>query len=136
MEDVQFTRFYVEEEELYIKIGNNEFVFNEHASLFLLTACLGYKIGGVRTPLKNRNEYVLSQSFFRAPHAQEIYDAFKQIAIKNNEVNEEGLLKVNTLIEEYAKIGIAKIREILVNPTKKNEELINYILLEFDSELD
>ncbi len=138
MDEVQFSRFNVEDVALYNEIGKegNGFVFSDNASLFLLAACLGYKIGGDRTPLEGKEGGALYQAFFRVPHAQEIYDAFKQIAIKNNEVNEEGLLKVNTIMEEYAKIGIAKLKEILTNPNKKNKDLINYILLEIEPELD
>lgn len=132
MIEAAFDRFYVEKEDfdLYKELEKDEeFPLNHHPEVFILSACIGYEYN-LRERLLKREQLVLKSPVVNLEHGQAIYDAFKCIAKLNNEVDENGNLKVNTLMEEYAKGGFKKLyNEILNEPGKKSANLLNYMLL-------
>ena len=136
MKEVIFDRYYVEEEDfdLYNELEENkEFVLHNHPEVFVLAVCIGYKYN-LREKLLKRKALTLKSSLQNMDYGQTIYDAFKCIATLNNEVDENGNLRVNTLMEEYAKGGFNKLyNEILSEPSNKSDNLLNHMLL--DSEL-
>jgi len=138
MNEVGFSRFYIcesdQDDYAAIKEGQSS-VLSDFGQIFLLAACVGYKYDKREPIVKGeKRERVLYDAFFGKAHAKEIYGAFKQIAIKNQEFDDEGNLKVNTLIEEYANGGFQMLKESIKNRDKVNSELINFILLNFENE--
>lgn len=132
MKEVTFDRYYVEEKDfdLYNELeGNKEFVLHNHPEVFILSACIGYKYN-LRERLLKRKALTLKASILNLDCGQTIYDAFKYVAKLNNDVDENGNLRVNTLMEEYAKGGFNKLyNEILSEPSKESDNLLNYMLL-------
>lgn len=132
MKDVAFDRFYVEEEDfdLYNELEEDkELSLNNHPEVFILSACIGYEYN-LRERLLKPKALTGKLPVFNLEHGQAIYDAFKCIAKLHNEVDENGNLKVNTLMEEYAKGGFKKLyTEILNEPGEKSDNLLNYMLL-------
>ena len=127
-----FDRFYVEKEDfdLYDELEKDkEFPFTYHPEIFLLSACIGYKYN-LRVPLEEPKQLTQKTSVLNLEYAPTIYDAFKSIAIIHKELDENGHLKVKTIMEEFAKGGFRKLYgEILGNSSKKGENLLNYVLL-------
>ena len=132
MKEVEFDRFFVEEEDfsLYTKIEEDGVIpFKKHPEIFMLSACIGYKYGK-RESLNKKKELSQKTSFLNLDDAHTIYNAFKLMANKNGELDPDGNIKVNTIIEEYAKGGFRKlVNEILSEYPDKTESLINYMLL-------
>lgn len=132
MIEAPFDRFYVEEEDfdLYADIeSDKEFPFSYHPEIFLLSACIGYKYN-LRLPIEDPKQLTQKTSVLNLEYAQIIYDAFKSIATIHKELDENGYLKVKTIMEEYAKGGFRKLySEMLGNSPKKGENLLNYVLL-------
>lgn len=137
MRDVKFSRFYIEEEhfDLYQEIESDpSFALEHHPEVFLLSACLGYECA-MKSELSKPKELTLLSSFLNLEGAQEIYDAFRVCAQKLEFTDRDGSLKVNTLIEQYAKSGFEKLYfEILAGPVKKDEALVNHMMLKLRPE--
>lgn len=135
LEEVYFDRFYIEKEDLekYKEIENDkEFALKNHPELFFLSACMGYR-HGKREQLIKREQLTLKSSVLNLHNGSVIYDAFKYIALENNEVDNDGKLKVNAIIEEYAKGGFKKLHDDIIKmPSKKNESLITRILCDIN----
>ena len=135
MQEVAFDRFYVEKDdfEIYKEIEKDkEFVLNNHPEIFLLSACIGYKYN-LREKLVKREQLTQKSSVLNLENAPIIYDAFKCIATEKNEIDEEGNLKVNTMMEECAKGGFRKLYKEILNKTgKKTDNLQNYMMLYLD----
>ena len=134
MDTVEFDRFYVEEEDfsLYNDLEKDkDFIFsgNSHPNLFLLSACLGYRIGQ-KLKLNNRKGLTQKTSVLNVDKAEVIMKAFKIIAEKDGEINESNELLVNKVMEEYAKGGFKKLYNVLNEPSSKNENLQFYMIRE------
>lgn len=137
MRDVDFSRFYVEEEdfERYKELEADEsFALTHHPEVFLLSACLGYEFG-LREELERPKALTLRSSFLNLEGAPEIYDAFRIIARKENFVDADGGLRVNGLIEQFAKGGFSKLyRDVVAGQAAKNQALVNYMMLKLEPE--
>lgn len=132
MREADFDRFRVEESqrELYLAVEADEtFPLSNHGPLLLLAACVGYTYNE-RAKLQKPKELVLKSVFLNCDGAETAYSAFKFVAGKEQFVDESGNLKVNTLIEEYAKAGFDKLyNEILSEPGPKANALLNHMML-------
>lgn len=132
MQEVVFDRFYVERDdfERYKEIEDNPKVpLKDHPEIFLLSACIGYRYN-LREALVRRSQLTQKQSVTNIEFAPTIIEAFRQIAISIKEVDEEGKLRTNVLMEEYAKGGFRKLYSEILGKTEKNKEnLLSYLLL-------
>jgi hypothetical protein len=139
MKEAIFSRFYVEEKdfELYKELeGADDFIFRHHPELLLLSACIGYYFS-LSKELENPKPLTLKAPVLNVGVDEDIfgntiYEAFKSIAEKEGKLDESGRIKVNTIIEEYAKAGFKKLYEVLNEPGNKNENLLNFMLLYLD----
>lgn len=135
MKEVAFDRFYVEKEDfdLYKKLEEDEeFPLNNHHEVFILSVCIGYKYN-LREKLSEPKPLTGKLPILNLDYGQAIYDAFKCIAKLNNDVDENGNLQVNLLMEEYAKGGFNKLyNEILSEPSNKSDNLLNHMLLNLE----
>lgn len=133
MKETNFDRVYVEKDdfEKYKELEQDQsFAIKQHPELFLLAACIGYRYN-LREPIKHKEGLTMKNSIFNLEFGANIFNAFKIIAMKNNEIDEEGDLKVNVLMEEYANGGFKKLyNEFLNVPNYRDGNLINKILLE------
>lgn len=133
MKEASFDRFFVEKDdfEKYKELEKDpSFSINQHPELFLLAACIGYKYD-LGDPLICKEGLTMKTSVLNLEMGASIYQAFKIITMEKNEIDENGNLKVNTVIEEYANGGFKKLyNEFLNLPNNRDEGLINKILLE------
>ncbi len=138
MNEVFFDRFYIEDSqfEKYEQLENDSyFPLRNHPEIFLLSACIGYK-NNLRYNLDKKKQLTQKSSVLNLDYAIEIYNSFKIITEINNELDEDKKLKVNTLIEEYAKGGFDKLYNDVLSsnkPINNKEKLISYILLYLQS---
>lgn len=134
MREVTFDRFYVEKEQfdLYNEIEDREdTVFKYHPELFLLAAVVGYKYN-LYKPLTTRKQLVQKSAIFNVENADLIYEAFKIISRKKGEIDDEGNIKINAVMENYANGGFTKIyNDILIQRQSEVEDLVNYLMLRF-----
>lgn len=146
MREVKFDRFYIAKEdfEKYQEIegkkdekeGTKEdeetSVLKFHPEVFLLAATIGYKYS-LREEIDNKHEIVFKRTVMNIEYGELIYNAFKCIALDNDVRDEEGNLKVNTVMEEYANGGFKKLyNEILAEDESNEVNLVNYLMLHFD----
>lgn len=137
MKEVNFDRFFVEKDdfERYKELEKDpSFAIKQqhHPELFLLAACIGYRYN-LSEPLINKEGLTMKTSVLNSEKGIIIYQAFKIIAMEKNDIDDDGNLKVNTIMEGYANGGFKKLYyEFLNIPNNRDESLINKILLEIE----
>ncbi len=136
MIEANFDRFYVDDEdfERYLELEKDDSfpLAKNHPQIFLLSACIGYKYD-LRKELTKPKQLTQKTSVLNLEHGPIIYDAFKLIAYKKGEVDNDGCVIVKTIMEEYAKGGFKILYdEILSAPSSKLDNLVNYMLLNLE----
>lgn len=128
MKEAYFDRFYVDKEHFdkYKDIENDEkFIFKNHPELFLLCACIGYKYS-LRKKLDKKEQLVLKNPILNTEYGNIIYQMFKIIAEKNNEINQNNEVIVNTIMEEYAKGGFDYLMDTILSNEKPVDNLTKF----------
>lgn len=132
MQETKFEVFSVEKDDydLYKLVEEDKnFALNYHPEIFLLSACIGYKYN-LREKINKREQLTRKAPVLNLENAAVIFDAFKCIAIENNEIDEDGNFKVNIVMEEYAKGGFRKLyNEVFSKTGNRTENLLNYLML-------
>lgn len=134
MREVQFDRFYVDEADFdeyrEIETAKNA-VLKNHPEVFMLAACIGYELE-LRLPLSKPKQLTQKTSVLNLENGTCLYEAFKVITSNNNEVDDDGNVKVNAIIQEYANGGFKKLKQILGEAGSAKDNLLNYIMLHVD----
>ncbi len=132
MKEAPFDRVHVEEADFDVYLAleaDDKFPLKNHNEIFLLSACIGYQFG-IRLQLDKPKQLTGKTAVLNLEQAQIIYDAFVHIASKNGEIDDEGLVCVRNIMEEYAKGGFKKLsEEMLDGSNNKGENLANYMML-------
>ena len=131
MQEAKFQVINVEKEDfdLYKLVEDDKSISLSHGEAFLLAACIGYKYN-LREKINKREQLTRVTALLNIDYAQTVFDAFKYLASANHEIDEDGNVIVNTIMEEYAKGGFRKLYNEILNKTgKMSNNLLNYLML-------
>nr|WP_319202248.1 hypothetical protein [uncultured Ilyobacter sp.] len=104
---------------------SQDFPISNNTAIFLLAACIGYRLGGERVSSKKSQDVTKVSYIMENPMYKPILDAFDVLA-------EHEKVPTNIYVEEYASKGFKELMSWYSNKKPKNSEvLINRIIATF-----